>query len=54
MSLTAQQVTQAKPTDKIQKLFDGGGLYLEVTTTRDSSWPIPSLTCLHGQAPGYP
>jgi hypothetical protein len=31
MALTAAQVLQAKPTEKTQKLFDGCGMFLEVT-----------------------
>jgi integrase len=38
MKLTEQQIRNAKPTDKPQKLFDGGGLYLEILTTGTKSW----------------
>jgi len=40
MPLTAQQVAQAKPTEKTQKLFDGGGLYLEVTPSGAKRWRL--------------
>jgi integrase len=36
--LTDTQVKNAKPKDKPYKLFDGGGLYLEVTTSGGKLW----------------
>lgn len=36
--LTDTQVKNAKPKDKSYKLFDGGGLYLEVTTSGGKLW----------------
>ncbi|HDQ4464838.1 TPA: tyrosine-type recombinase/integrase [Pseudomonas aeruginosa] len=38
MPLTDAKIRQAKPTDKPQKLADGGGLYLEVRTTGAKLW----------------
>ncbi|MGJ7221193.1 tyrosine-type recombinase/integrase [Morganella morganii] len=38
MTLTARQVETAKPKEKSYKLFDGGGLYLEVTTKGSRYW----------------
>jgi len=38
MRLTDTAVRKAKPTDKTQRLFDGGGLYLEVTPTGGKRW----------------
>jgi len=40
MPLTHVQITQAKPAEKNKKLFDGGGLYLEVTTTGAKYWRL--------------
>lgn len=40
MPLTHAQITQVKPADKNKKLFDGGGLYLEVTTTGAKYWRL--------------
>lgn len=40
MKLTARQVETAKPKDKSYKLSDGGGLYLEVTTTGSRYWRL--------------
>lgn len=38
MTLTARQVETAKPKEKPYKLFDGGGLYLEVTAKGSRYW----------------
>ena len=38
MPLTDTAIRKAKPADKIQRLFDGGGLYLEITTTGAKLW----------------
>ncbi|MEQ5127733.1 integrase arm-type DNA-binding domain-containing protein [Providencia alcalifaciens] len=38
MTLTARQVETAKPKEKSYKLFDGGGLYLEVTVKGSRYW----------------
>lgn len=38
MRLTDTAVRKAKPTDKTQRLFDGGGLYLEVTPAGGKRW----------------
>lgn len=38
MALTARQVDTAKPKEKPYKLFDGGGLYLEVTAKGSRYW----------------
>lgn len=38
MTLTARQVETAKPKEKSYKLFDGGGLYLEVTSKGSRYW----------------
>lgn len=40
MKLTARQVETAKPKDKSYKLSDGGGLYLEVTTSGSRYWRL--------------
>lgn len=40
MPLTAAQLAQLKPTGKTQKLFDGGGLYLEVTSSGAKYWRL--------------
>lgn len=40
MKLTARQVETAKPKDKPYKLFDGGGLYLEVKTNGSRYWRL--------------
>ena len=42
--LTNTQVSQAKPTDKIQNLTDGGGLYLHISTAGTKSWRIDFTT----------
>src|ERR1051326_2408653 len=38
MSLTDIQIRRAKPKDKTYKLFDGRGLYLEITPTGSKYW----------------
>lgn len=38
MALTANQVETAKLKEKSHKLFDGGGLYLEVTAKGSRYW----------------
>lgn len=38
MTLTARQVETAKPKEKSYKLFDGGGLYIEVTAQGSRYW----------------
>lgn len=38
MKLTNVAISQVKPTGKTQKLFDGGGLFLEVTPTGARRW----------------
>jgi integrase len=40
MSLTVQVIKNAKPTSKTQKLFDGGGLYLEVSPKGRKWWRL--------------
>jgi len=36
--LTVKEVEAAKPTDKITRLFDGGGLYLEIKPSGQRGW----------------
>lgn len=38
--LTAKQVDNAKPKDKSYTMFDGGGMYLEVTTQGSRRWRL--------------
>ena len=38
MPLTDTTLRKAKPTDKTQKLFDGGGLFLEITPAGGKRW----------------
>ena len=38
MSLTHTTVTNAKPKDKVYKLFDGGGLHLQVKPSGYKCW----------------
>lgn len=38
MPLSDTAIRKAKPTDKIQRLFDGGGLYLEITLAGSKLW----------------
>jgi len=40
MALTDLQCRNSKPTDKAQKLFDGGGLYLEITPKGAKHWRL--------------
>lgn len=40
MNLTAQTINNAKPTTKTRKLFDGGGLYLEVSPKGQKWWRL--------------
>jgi hypothetical protein len=40
MALTATGVKNAKPTAKSQRLFDGGGLYLEVAPSGGKWWRL--------------
>ncbi|MEZ5903376.1 MAG: tyrosine-type recombinase/integrase [Alphaproteobacteria bacterium] len=40
MALTDFQCKSAKPTNKTQKIFDGGGLYLEVTPAGGKYWKL--------------
>jgi hypothetical protein len=40
MNLTAQKIKNAKPTTKTRKLFDGGGLYLEVSPKGRKWWRL--------------
>lgn len=40
MSLTDTAVRKAKPADKIRRLFDGGGLYLELMPTGARYWRL--------------
>lgn len=40
MALTDTKVKSVKPTEKTQKLFDGGGLYLEVTPKGGKRWRL--------------
>ena len=38
MPLTDTTVRKVKPTDKVQRLFDGGGLYLEIAASGGKLW----------------
>jgi len=38
MALTDTALRKAKPIDKAQRLFDGGGLYLEITPAGGKLW----------------
>ena len=40
MPLTDIKCKNAKPTDKIQKMFDGGGLYLEISPKGNKYWRL--------------
>lgn len=40
MALTDTAVRNAKPAEKAQKLFDGGGLFLFISTTGAKSWRL--------------
>jgi len=38
MALSDLAIRRAKPTEKVQRLFDGGGLYLEISPTGGKLW----------------
>ena len=40
MPLTDTAIRKVKPTDKAQRLFDGGGLYLEVSPAGGKWWRL--------------
>ena len=40
MPLTDTQIRKAKPTEKTQRLFDGGGLYLEISPKGGKWWRL--------------
>jgi integrase len=40
MALTDTQIRKAKPTEKTQRLFDGGGLYLEISPKGGKWWRL--------------
>lgn len=40
MPLTVKEIQNATPTGKVRKLFDGGGLYLEITAGGSKLWRI--------------
>jgi hypothetical protein len=40
MPLTDTKIRTAKPADKPKKLFDGGGLYLEVSPNGGKWWRL--------------
>jgi integrase len=40
MPLTDTAIRKAKPTDKVQRLFDAGGLYLEIAKTGGKWWRL--------------
>ena len=40
MPLTDTAIRNAKPSEKAVRLFDGGGLYLEVSTTGGKWWRL--------------
>ena len=40
MSLTAAAIRHAKPGNKTRKMFDGGGLYLELTPRGNKWWRL--------------
>jgi len=40
MALTDTGIKKAKPTDKTQKLFDGGGMFLEIMPTGGKHWRL--------------
>jgi hypothetical protein len=40
MSLTAKEIAQAKPSDKIIRRSDGGGLYLEIVPAGGKWWRL--------------
>ena len=40
MPLTDRQIKNAKPADKVYKLADGGGLYLQITPAGGKLWRL--------------
>ena len=40
MPLTDTAIRKAKPTDKVQRLFDAGGLYLEISPAGGKWWRL--------------
>ena len=40
MPLTDIAIRKAKPADKMQRLFDGGGLYLEISPAGGNWWRL--------------
>ncbi len=40
MPLTDTAIRKAKPTEKVQRLFDGGGLYLEISPAGGKWWRL--------------
>ena len=40
MTLTVKEIENAKPSDKPQRLFAGGGLYLEVAPSGGKWWRL--------------
>ena len=40
MPLTNTAISKAKPTDKPQRLFDGGGMYLEISPAGGKLWRL--------------
>lgn len=40
MTLTDTAIRKAKPADKVQRLFDGGGLYLEIAPAGGKWWRL--------------
>jgi len=40
MTLTDTAIRKAKPTDKVQRMFDGGGLYLEIAPAGGKWWRL--------------
>jgi hypothetical protein len=47
MGLSALQITNAKPRPKLYRLFDGEGLFLEITPTGSKRWRVKYH--LHGR-----
>ncbi|MDW7647435.1 MAG: Arm DNA-binding domain-containing protein, partial [Nitrosomonadaceae bacterium] len=40
MSLTDTAIKNAKPSDKTARLFDGGGMYLEISPSGGKWWRL--------------
>ena len=40
MPLTNTAILKAEPTEKVQRLFDGGGMYLEIAPTGGKLWRL--------------